>query len=306
MLGLGATASDVGGHARAMAPPPAAHESGARSWPYPDHDVSNSRFATGSPINARNVSRLTESWRTATGSGIPVAGGLATSPIIVAGSVFAENVFGEVFRIDQRTGAVVWKSAAHGLSVGPYGVAVAWGKVFAATPTGVVALDETSGSELWNSPLARSDVEGVDVQPQVIGHTVIASTVPVSLSKIYGGGARGHIDALDERTGRLLWSFDTIASPTLWGNPAVNSGGGSWYPPSYSPATGLLYVGIANPAPFVGTAQYPNGASRPGPNLYTDSTVALRVDSGTLVWFRQAHPHDLFDRDFVHTMVLPA
>ena len=126
----------------------------------------------------------------------------------------------------------------------------------------------------------------------------------MSVSSVYGGGARGHVDALDEATGRLQWSFDTIASPTLWGNAAVNSGGGTWYPPSYSPATGLLYLGIANPAPFVGTTQYPNGTSRPGPNLYTDSTVALEVSTGRLVWFRQAHPHALFDRDFVHTMVV--
>ena len=103
----------------------------------------------------------------------------------------------------------------------------------------------------------------------------------------------------------LLWSFDTVASPDLWGNPSVNSGGGSWYPPSFSPASGLLYVGIANPAPFVGTPQYPNGSSRPGPNLYTDSTVALRMVSGKLVWYHQAQAHDLFDRDFVHTMIVP-
>jgi glucose dehydrogenase len=304
LLAVGAAPSGSGAQPQPTAPPAAAPYADARSWTFPNHDLSNSRFATGSPINARTVTRLTESWRTTTGSGIPIAGGLATSPIIVAGSVFAENVLGEVFRVDLRTGATVWKSAGHGLSVGPYGVAVAWGKVFAATPTGVVALDETNGTELWNATLTRNAAEGVDVQPQVVGHDVIASTVPVSVSTFYGGGARGHVDALDEATGRLRWSFDTIASPTLWGNPAVNSGGGSWYPPSYSPATGLLYVGIANPAPFVGTTQYPNGTSRPGPNLYTNSTVALEVDSGRLEWFRQAHPHDLFDRDFVHTMVV--
>ena len=85
---------------------------------------------------------------------------------------------------------------------------------------------------------------------------------------------------MNEANGRMLWSFDTVASPDLWGNPSVNSGGGSWYPPSFSPRSGLLYVGIATPAPFVGTPQYPNGSSRPGPNLYTDSTVALRMSTG--------------------------
>jgi outer membrane protein assembly factor BamB len=85
----------------------------------------------------------------------------------------------------------------------------------------------------------------------------------------------------------------------------VNSGGGAWYPPSFSPTSGLLYVGTANPAPFVGTPEFPNGTSRPGPNPYTDSTVALKISNGRLVWFRQEQPHDLFDRDFVHTMLVP-
>ena len=151
-----------------------------------------------------------------------------------------------------------------------------------------------------------SATEGVDVEPQVVGHIVIASTVPVSIKGgLYPGGARGYVDAVNEATGRLLWSFDTVASPDLWGNPSVNSGGGSWYPPSFSLASGLLYVGMANPAPFVGTPQYPNGSSRPGPNLYTDSTVALKMATGKLVWYHQAHAHDLFDRDFVHTMIVP-
>jgi glucose dehydrogenase len=260
-------------------------------------------LASQSPINASNVARLSESWQTTTGPGIPIAGALATSPIIVGGSVFAENVFGVVFRINMRTGGIVWKSSSHGISVGPYGVAVAWGKVFATTPTGVVALDETNGSQVWDTTLTRSAAEGVDVQPQVVGHDVIASTVPVSVSTFYGGGARGRVGALDEQTGRLLWSFDTVDSPNLWGNPAVNSGGGSWYPPSYSPATRLLYVGTANPGPFVGTTQYPNGTSRPGPNLYTDSTVALDLRTGHLIWFQQAVPHDLFDQDFVNVLL---
>ena len=33
--------------------------------------------------------------------------------------------------------------------------------------------------------------------------------------------------------------------------------------------------------------------------------MALRLSSGKLVWYHQAHAHDLFDRDFVHTMIVP-
>jgi outer membrane protein assembly factor BamB len=48
----------------------------------------------------------------------------------------------------------------------------------------------------------------------------------------------GVIDALDERTGDELWSFDTVKGGRLWGNPKVNSGGGSWYPPAIDTSTG--------------------------------------------------------------------
>ena len=55
-----------------------------------------------------------------------------------------------------------------------------------------------------------------------------------------------------------------------------------------------------SPAP----REYPNGTSRPGANLYTDSTVALALQTGHLLWYHQATPHDLYDRDFVHTMIV--
>lgn len=281
----------------AGAPQPAAASS-ITSWPSPDHDLSNSRDATGSRITAADVASLHPTWQVA------LVGGLSTSPVIVGGSVFVEDQVGQVARIDLANGSVVWESPAYGLSIGPYGVAVGWGKVFATNATSLFALDERTGRELWSTKLTGTSDEGVDIQPQVVGRDVIAATVPVDAFHIYVGGARGYVYAVSERTGRIRWGFDTVASPTLWGHPTVNSGGGAWYPPSYSPSLGLLYAGIANPAPFVGTPQYPNGSSRPGRDLYTDSTVALHIASGRLAWYRQATPHDIRDYDFVHTMVV--
>jgi alcohol dehydrogenase (cytochrome c) len=144
----------------------------------------------------------------------------------------------------------------------------------------------------------------VDTQPTVVDHRVLVATVPVSVRGIYDGGDRGQLFALDASTGTTDWAFDTVASPDLWGDPTVNSGGGGWYPPAVDAAANRVYWGTANPAPFPGTAQNPNGTSRPGANRYTDSTVALALQSGRLLWYHQATPHDLFDRDFVHTMIV--
>lgn len=301
LLSLGSTVSTATAATTPAQPLPVPPEarSGPASWPYPDHDASNSRLATGSPITAKNLKRLTTAWKVTAGGGLP------TSPIVVGRNVFVEDQLGEVFDIDLTTGQTVWRSPSNGYSVGPEGVAVGWGKVFGVTPTSLFALDEGTGRQLWSTQLTHTKTDGIDVQAQVVGTEVIASTVPVSVKGIYIGGDRGFVDAVDQSTGRLRWAFDTVASPTLWGNSSVNSGGGSWYPPSFSPSRGLLYVGIANPAPFVGTTQFPNGSSRPGRNLYTDSTVAFDIRTGKLVWYHQATPHDLFDRDFVHTMIVP-
>ena len=115
----------------------------------------------------------------------------------------------------------------------------------------------------------------------------------------------GYLEALDATTGKVDWTFDTVRSKNLWGNPAVNSGGGAWYPPAIDVRRNTLYWGVANPAPFVGTSTYPNGSSRPGANLYTDSMVALSASTGKLLWYHQVFPHDLYDRDEVQAMLVP-
>jgi outer membrane protein assembly factor BamB len=105
-------------------------------------------------------------------------------------------------------------------------------------------------------------------------------------------------------TGEERWRFDTIKTTNdLWGNNDVNSGGGSWFPPSIDIDAGRIFWAIANPAPFPGTPAFPNGSSRVGDNLYTDSTVALDVHTGAYQWHHQTIQHDLFDRDLLHTML---
>jgi glucose dehydrogenase len=159
-----------------------------------------------------------------------------------------------------------------------------------------------TGKPLWHRHLSATKTLGVDIQPTVIDGVVLASTVPVSISGIYAPGDRGTIYALDAATGAIRWSFDTVQGD-LWGHPDVNSGGGSWYPPAIDATRHTVYFGTANPAPFPGTAMYPNGTSRPGANLYTDSLVALDLTTGKLRWYHQVTAHDLYDRDQVHAML---
>src|SRR5450830_1913171 len=55
---------------------------------------------------------------------------------------------------------------------------------------------------------------------------------------------------------------------------------------------------------MAGTKEFPNGSSRPGPNLYTNSIVALNQSDGKLLWYNQVLPHDLFDYDLQISPIL--
>ena len=269
-------------------------------WVLPGRDYANSRSTFDSSIDARTVSGLEPAWE------VELGGTLSTVPLIVGDTVYVQDGRGTVVAVARDDGEVQWRSEPNGFNIGPFGVAVADGRLFAMKgSTGVVALDAATGEELWSREVIGTPTTGIDIQPTVFDDIVFVSTVPVSIGGIYVPGDRGVIQALDAATGEVRWTFDTVEGDDLWGDPGVNSGGGAWYPPAIDPVARVVYWGIANPAPFPGTPEHPNGSSRPGPNLYTDSAVALDLDTGELRWFHQVHPHDLFDRDLVHTMNVP-
>ncbi len=279
------------------------------SWPLPNLDLGNTRDASVSPIDSRSVDRLQVAW-SAPLPGSGTFGNASTNPIVVGAAVYLEDLSGNVRKFDQRTGALVWtsnQSDAGKPMIGPNGVAVDRGKVFAVSGRGdIVALDAMTGVVVWRSTVVGTPSLGIDIQPTTYRGKVYAATVPVSLAGIYHGGDAGTVFALNETDGSMAWSFDTVASPDLWGNPTINSGGGAWYPPAIDVHTGLIYWGTGNPAPFPGAPGYPSGSSRPGDNLYTSSTVALDAMTGRLAWYNQATPHDLFDLDHQLTMVVPS
>ena len=281
--------------ATAGSPPVAA----PTSWPLPGQNYDNARAAVGSTIYSSNIDELKVAF-TAAPKGVAA---LSTAPLVVGHTVYFEGGSGVVVAVDATTGTTRWTSPATGSNIGPFGVAVAHGRVFAdAGSDGVLALDQNTGKQLWRRRISATPTLGVDIQPTVFDGTVFAATVPVSIQGIYTPGDRGALYALDATTGAVRWSFDTVKGD-LWGHPDVNSGGGAWYPPAIDTKRRIVYFGTANPAPFPGTPQYPNGTSRPGDNLYTDSVVALDIDTGKLRWYHQVTPHDLFDRDQVHVLL---
>jgi outer membrane protein assembly factor BamB len=274
-------------------------------WPLPGRDYGNTRAVPESPIDRATVDQLEEQWQ-APMEGVGSIGNAATTPLVMGDRVIVQTLDSTVRVLDRETGDVVWDVPVDGgATIGPNGVAVGWGRVYA--PKGmkeVFALDLETGDELWSTEIVDTPTTGIDIQPQVVDGLVLVSTVPVSLAAQYTGGDRGVLVALDAESGEVVWEFDTVLGDDLWGEPEINSGGGAWFPPAVDVDEEIVYWGIANPAPFPGTPDFPNGSSRPGPNLYTDSVLAIDLHSGELLWHRQVIEHDLFDRDHVHTMIV--
>jgi alcohol dehydrogenase (cytochrome c) len=279
---------------------PAATAHPASGWIQPDADLAATRDVA-SAITSANVSKLGVAWSVPlTNSVAHTSGAYASTPVIVNGVVYVQDLDSDVFAISLATGTVLWKHDYNSPNGGPDGVTVAGGVVYAATNHAAVALDAATGTQLWSRTLIQNDHEGISMAPGYDHGTVYVSTVPVNpLVDDYAGG-KGILWALNAKTGTPEWSWDQVQN--LWGNPGVNSGGGLWYTPSFD-AQGNIYLGIANPAPVFGTKGYPLGSSRPGPDLYTDSVVKLSP-AGKLLWYYQLTPHDLFDQDLQDPPVL--
>ena len=218
--------------------------------------------------------------------------------------IYSEDLASNVQAIDLESGRVIWSRDFQSPDQGPNGLVVQGGRVFGATATKAFALDEKTGEELWSVTLVRNAHEGIDMAPGYHDGIVYVSTVPGNNQKFYGGEGVGIMWALEARTGKKLWHFNTVPND-LWSpeNVSVNAGGGLWYPPAFD-SHGSMYVGIGNPSPFPGTSQFPWGSSRPGPDLYTDSIVKLDAATGKLQWYHQLTPHDLYDWDLQDPPIL--
>jgi outer membrane protein assembly factor BamB len=265
-------------------------------------NTSNTRYV-GGPINSSTVRGLELAWR------LPLTarsqyGSYASIPVISHGVIYSQDLDSNVQAIELHTGKVLWTKNYSSPDEGPNGLVVAGGRVYGATPTAAFALNQQTGAQEWLVTLVRNEHEGIDMDPGYHDGIVYLSTVPGNVGQFYTGEGVGILWALDAKTGRRLWHFDT-APEDLWspGNVAINSGGGVWYSPAFD-QQGNMYIGTGNPGPFPGTQQYPWGSSRPGPDLYTDSIVKLNAKTGKLVWYYQQTPHDLYDHDLQDPPIL--
>jgi outer membrane protein assembly factor BamB len=282
---------------------------GAGEWPLANHDYANTRATTSSRIDSGTVNTLGLSWQRGL-RGASKWGTAASGPLIAKGVLYFQDLSSNVFAIDVESGSLKWKHVVRQKAFGPNGPAIGWGKLYAQNgDRHIVALDLVSGKELWRTPLG-----GPTGQQQPIAYGGLLLTGIAAGRKARGSGrvlktallksgASGFAYALREHDGSVAWEFQTVTEG-FWGNPDVNSGAGIWFPAAIDQAERLTYWSTGNPAPAPGTGGHPNGSSRPGPNLYSDSMLALRLGDGKLVWHHQVVPHELYHHDFQNSPIL--
>ena len=109
---------------------------------------------------------------------------------------------------------------------------------------------------------------------------------------------KGLVRAFDVRTGKLLWTFNTIPRPGEFGNDtweneswAVNGNTGVWTQITVDEELGLVYLPVETP-----TSDY-YGGHRPGNNLFAESLVCVDLKTGQRKWHFQLVHHPLWNYD---------
>ncbi len=175
----------------------------------------------------------------------------------------------------------------------------------------LVAVDASTGEVAWESQLADYR-EGITHSS---GAMIIDGKVLTGRACSAGNrSARCFISAHDSDTGAELWRLYTAAGADdpggqTWGNLPVSQRihVSPWgMPGSYDPELGMVYWGIAVPSPFpriVRRGTWDVGDSTPC-ELYSNSTVALDVNTGEMEWYYQHLPCDDWDQDFAQERTL--
>ena len=306
-----------------------AQPAGDLEWPTYGGDLASTRYSPADRITADNFADLELAWTLATDNfGPEPEYNLQSTPLMVGGVLYTTaGTRRAVVAADAATGELLW---THRLDEGERGAAAprrlsgrglayrddgGAGEIFYVTPGyQLIGLDAATGRRL-----PRFGEDGIvdlkltldqDIDP-VTGEVglhaapiVAGDTIVVGAAHLPGGRPRsmqnvkGHIRGFDARTGERKWIFHTVPGADEFGNDTWL--GDSW---RYTGNTGVwgqmtvdAELGIAYFATEMPTNDY-YGGHRHGDNLFSDSLVAVDLETGERLWHFQFIHHDVWDWD---------
>ena len=284
-------------------------------------------------ITRQNVHQLQLVWSWA----LDDTGANEATPLVHDGILYMPNPRGVIQALDAATGDLIWEyrpevaqspppvprggvgeqtdiprlsqqPAAAAAGDGGRGIqrniAIYGDRIFGTTNDArIVAVDARTGKPVWDTKVADPKL-GYEYTsgPIVVRGKVIAGITGCGRYKEDVCFISGH----DAATGKEIWRTSTIARPgepggNTWGDLALTfrAGGDAWISGSYDPDTNLIYWGTAQAKPWARVVRGTDGDA-----LYTNSTLALDPDTGTMKWYYQHLPGETQDMDEVFENVL--
>src|SRR5213594_3240404 len=274
-------------------------------WPSYTGDVRGTRYSPLDQIDAANFSKLQVAWRFKTDAFGPFPEyKLEGTPLMVKGVLYATaGTRRSVIALDAKTGELIWShSVREGKRAGVAPRQLSgrglsyWtdGRgderiVYVTTGYRLVELNAKTGAPVASFgkdgiiDLKLGAVKGkgeqIDLETGEIGvHStpgIVKDTIIVGSAMREGAtvpthnNTKGLVRAFDARTGKLLWTFNTIPRPGEFGSDtweneswAINGNTGVWTQITADEEAGLVYLPVETP-----TSDY-YGGHRPGNNLF--------------------------------------
>ncbi|HUP24587.1 MAG TPA: pyrroloquinoline quinone-dependent dehydrogenase [Thermoanaerobaculia bacterium] len=311
---------------------PAAAQRGVTDgqWPHYGGDLGATKYSTLDQIDADNVKELEVAWSWDSPDNALVGedrrsmpGPFKSTPIFVDGVLYISTTLNQVAAIDAESGSQLWvfdtkvREGGRPLNLGfnHRGVGY-WAdgddrRAFMPTNDAYLwALDARTGQPIPTfGEGGRVDLtQGLrrEVQrrlymvmsaPLVVGDRVIVG------SSIFDGPTHkamppGDVRAFDPRTGKQVWTFHTIPQEGELGNDTWEDGSWKytgntnvWTLMSADPELGYVYLPVSTPT----NDWY--GGHRLCDNLFAESLVCLKAETGERVWHFQIVHHGLWDYD---------
>lgn len=295
----------------------------ARDFLHTNGNYDQTRFYPAAQITRNNVNKLRPAWIFQT----EILESMETTPIVSNGVMYVTTSFNHVYALDAATGAQLWHFKHNMGPVTTYccgpnnrGVFAYGDKLYMGTlDAKLVALNAKTGELVWEKQIADPELG----YSETMAPTAVDGKILIGTN---GGeyGIRGFVKAYDANSGALLWTFHTIPenSVGVWatkdatgrdmhrdiaaekaaleklGDPYKTLGGGVWQNMAVDRETGTVYFVAGNPSPDL------YGAIRPGDNLYTNSLVAVDLQTGKYKCHFQYIAHDVWDLDAVSPVII--